>query len=78
MESDEYKDLDIKFWFNGNGTADFALAHHEVFRDRCLNEMPDRFQDGVNYVWHCFKGGTHSYNCWLPELYNALLVFFTK
>ena len=78
LESDEYKDLDIKFWYNGNGTDDFALANHEEFRDRCLTEMADRFVDGENYVWLCFKGGTHSYNCWLPDLYNALLVFFTK
>jgi enterochelin esterase-like enzyme len=78
LESDAYKDLDVKFWYNGNGTADFSLAHHEAFRDRCLAEMPDRFQDGVNYAWINFKGGAHAYNCWLPDLYNSLLVFFTK
>ena len=78
LESDEYKDLDIKFWYNGNGSADFSLANHEAFRDRCLTEMADRFVDGENYAWINFKGGAHAYNCWLPDLYNALLVFFTK
>ena len=78
LESGEYKDLDIKFWYNGNGTTDFALENHEAFRDRCLTEMPDRFRDGDNYAWICFKGGSHAYNCWLPHLYNSMLVFFTK
>ena len=78
LESEEYKDLDIKFWYNGNGASDFALQNHEAFRDRCLTEMPDRFVDGENYAWICFKGGSHAYNCWLPDLYNSLLVFFTK
>jgi enterochelin esterase-like enzyme len=40
--------------------------------------MPDRFVDGENFAWISFKGGAHAYNCWLPDLYNSLLVFFTK
>ena len=76
LESEEYKDLDIKFWYNGNGTMDFALENHEAFRDRCLTEMSERFRDGENYAWICFKGGSHAYNCWLPHLYNSMLVFF--
>lgn len=78
LESDEYRNLDIKFWYNGNGTADFALANHEEFCDKIRTEMSDRFEDGENFVWINFKGGTHAYNCWLPDLYNSLLVFFTK
>ncbi len=78
LESDEYRDLPIRFWYNGNGSADFSLANHEAFRDRCLTEMDDRFADGENYAWVSFKGGAHAYNCWLPDLYNSLLVFFTK
>ena len=61
---------------NGNGTMDFALENHEAFRDRCLTEMSERFRDGDNYAWICFKGGSHAYNCWLPHLYNSMLVFF--
>ncbi len=76
--SEEYKDLPILFWYNGNGTADFALPNHEAFRDLCLREMPDRFTDGENYAWVCFKGASHAYNAWLPDLYNSMLVFFTK
>lgn len=72
------KDLDVKFWYNGNGTADFSLENHEQFRDLCLSEMPERFRDGDNYAWISFRGGAHAYNAWLPDLYNSLLVFFTK
>lgn len=78
MESDEYKDLDVKFWYNGNGSADFALDRHEQFRDQLLNGMPDRFRDDDNYAWISFPGGRHAFNCWLPHLYNTMLVFFTK
>lgn len=78
LESEEYKDLDIKFWYSGNGTADFSLPNHEAFRDRALTEMSDRFVDGENFAWVNFKGGAHAYNCWLPDLYNSMLVFFTK
>lgn len=78
LESEEYKDLDIKFWYSGNGTADFSLANHEAFRDQALTEMADRFVDGENFAWVSFKGGAHAYNCWLPDLYNSMLVFFTK
>ena len=78
LESDPYKDLEIKFWYNGNGSGDFALEHHEAFKNRVLAEMPDRFVDGDNFAWICFRGGAHAYNAWLPDLYNSMLVFFTK
>ena len=32
----------------------------------------------LRYCWICFKGGSHAYNCWLPHLYNSMLVFFKK
>lgn len=78
LEGEAYQDLDIKFWYNGNGTGDFALANHEDFCDFVLNEMFDRFEDGENFVWVNLRGGAHAYNSWLPDLYNSLLVFFTK
>ncbi|MBQ9308772.1 MAG: hypothetical protein IJ229_12685 [Clostridia bacterium] len=78
LEGEEYSELPIRFWYNGNGSADFALENHETFRDRVLTEMPERFTDGENYAWVAFKGASHAYNAWLPHLYNSLLVFFTK
>lgn len=76
LTSEEFKDLPIYFWYNGEGTADFALGSHIGLRDFALSEMSDRFVDGENYCWVIFKGGTHAYNCWLPHTYNALRVFF--
>ena len=78
LESDEYRDLDVKFWYNGNGENDFALENHQEFLETCLAEMPDRFADGENVAWISFKNGAHAMTCWLPDLYNSLLVFFTR
>lgn len=72
----EYADYPVKFWYNGNGTADFSLDNHQEFVGKALEQMPDRFRDGDNYAWVCFDGGTHSYNCWILDLYNSLLAFF--
>ena len=73
LNSDEYKDLPVKFWYNGSGSADMAHDEHQIMAQKVLAE---RFTDGVNYCWVEFKGGTHAYNCWLPHLYNCLRVFF--
>ena len=78
LESEEYRDLDVKFWYNGNGENDFALPNHRQFLDSCLAEMSDRFADGDNVAWISFKNGAHALTCWLPDFYNSLLVFFTK
>lgn len=72
----EFAGYDVKFWYNANGTADFSLENHEEFMKRALEEMSDRFEDGRNYAWVNFEGGTHSYNCWILDLYNSLLCFF--
>lgn len=76
MESDEYKDLSIGFWYHGEGSSDYALEGHLQLCEQIFNHMSDRVTDGENYAYVEFKGGTHSYNCWLPHLYNCLLVFF--
>lgn len=73
-----FADYDFKYWYNGNGSADFALENHEAFRDLVLAEMPDKFRDGENYAWISFTGGSHAFNCWLPHFYNSLLVFFQQ
>ena len=76
LESEEFKDLPILYWYNGEGTGDFALDGHVAMRDFVLSEMSDRFVDGENFCWVIFKGGTHAYNCWLPHTYNCLKIFF--
>lgn len=72
----EFADYDVKYWYNGNGTDDFALENHQEFVTRALEEMPDRFKDGENYSFVLFEGGVHAYNAWIVDLYNSLLCFF--
>jgi hypothetical protein len=72
----DFKDYDIKFWYNGNGKGDFALENHQAFKEQVLSEMSDRFVDGENYAWVVIKDGAHMYNSWVVDLYNSLLVFF--
>lgn len=78
LESDEYKDYDFKYWYNGNGTADFSLENHEEFLSEVLEEMPDRFSLDKNVAWVVFQDGGHAYNCWIADLYNSLLAFFKQ
>ena len=78
LESEEYKDFDFKYWYNGNGTEDFSLENHEEFLNEVLEKMPDRFSLDKNVAWVVFDGGGHAYNCWIADLYNSLLVFFKK
>ena len=66
----------IKFWFHGDGTEDGARDNHVKFCEAILENMSDRVTDGVNFCYIEYKGGTHSYSCWLPEMYNCLRVFF--
>ena len=74
--NDTYKDYDIKFWFNGNGKADFAKDNHEAFRDQVLEKLPDKFTDGENYAFVSLRDGGHMYLSWIVDLYNMLLVTF--
>ncbi len=76
LNAEGFKELPFKFWYNGNGNKDIAYEEHRDFCRDVLEMMPERFTDGVNYCWIEFKGGTHAYNCWLPDLYNCMKVFF--
>lgn len=78
LNSDEFKDYPINFWYNGNGSADMAHDEHQVFFQTMVEKMPERFVDGETTCWVEFKGGSHAYNCWLPHLYNCLKIFFKK
>ena len=75
---DSFGDLECLYLYNGNGTADTALEGHDKFAHALLEEMPEKFVEGENWCWVCFKGGSHAYNCWIVDLYNSMLVFFKK
>lgn len=66
----------ILYMYNGNGTTDIAHDEHDEFAHGILAEMPETFQDGKNFCWIDFKGGSHAYNCWIVDLYNSMLVWF--
>ena len=78
LESEEYRNCDFKYWYNGNGTEDFSLENHEEFLNEVLEKMPDRFCLDNNVAWVVFDGGGLAYNCWIADFYNSLLVFFKK
>lgn len=73
-----FSPYDLKFWYNGNGSADIAHDEHKGLLDATLPKLGDKVKDAENYAWVEFKGGTHSFNCWILHLYNCMLVFFEK
>ena len=74
--TDTFKDYPIKFWYNGNGKADFAKADHEAFLEKVKAELGDKFVDGENFAYVSLRDGGHMYFSWLVDLYNSLLVFY--
>jgi len=81
LNAEENRKYDVKYWYNGTGTADTvgnANVNQETFWKQALEEMGDRFKNGKNTCLIVFKGGSHAYNCWIMDLYNSLLMFFTK
>ncbi len=76
LNADGVKDLPIKFWYNGNGKADIAHDEHDEFCHGVLEAMPERFTDGENFAWVDLRDGSHSYQSWIADLYNCMLVFF--
>ena len=71
-----YKDYPVKFWYNGNGRADFAKANHDAFLEQVKAEMSEQFVDGENFAYVVLRDGAHMYFSWAVDLHNALLVFF--
>ena len=74
--TETFKDYPIKFWYNGNGKADFAKSNHDEFIEKVKSELPDTFTDGENLAYVIKRDGAHMYKSWIVDLHNALLVFF--
>lgn len=77
MEED-FADYPIKYWYNGQGLEDIAFVEHIQFHNDVTSKMTDTFVDGENYAMVVFPDGAHNWLSWVAELYNCLLVFFTK
>ena len=75
---DAGSDLPVHYWYNGNGSEDMALNNHTAFLNTVMTEMPERFVDGENFAWIVKEGSAHTYENWITDLYNTLLVFFVQ
>lgn len=71
-------DYPVYFWYNGNGTEDFSAENHINFHNMVMERLSDRFADGVNYALVVKDGASHSYENWITDLYNMLLISFNK
>lgn len=68
----------IHYWYNGNGTEDFSLGNHANFINTAREEMSDLFVEGENMCFVVKEGSAHTYENWLTDLYNVLIVFFAE
>ena len=75
---EQFQDYDISYWYNGNGSMDYALDEHLSFHRQVMEELSERFVEGDNYTFITLSDGTHSYSSWLTDLSNSLLVFFQE
>ena len=69
----------IRFWYNGTGDADTvggANESHTEFYNSAMDEISDKFTDGLNSVMIYKKTSGHDYNAWLADFYNAMLRFY--
>ena len=66
----------VRFWYNGNGTADFSYENHITFLNEVMAAQPDTWVDGENFALVVKEGSEHSYENWLTDLYNTLILFF--
>lgn len=71
-----FQDYPVKYWYNGNGSADFSLENHTEFLNQVTSQMTEKFTDGENYAFVVKEGAEHSYENWITDLYNNLLVLF--
>ena len=69
-------DRPIRYWYNGNGTEDFSLDSQVSLVNMARTELTDCLTDGENMAFVVKEGSAHTYENWLTDLYNILIVFF--
>ncbi len=79
LNSEEYKDYDVKYWYCGVGDQDrtggnFYQDVHKTYKQ--MVGRVDRLVDGENCAIVDIYYGNHTYECSLTNLYNALQKFF--
>ena len=71
-----YADFPPLYWYNGNGTEDFSLDSQVSLVNMARTELTDCLTDGENMAFVVKEGSAHTYENWLTDLYNILIVFF--
>lgn len=66
----------IHYWYNGNGTADFSLESQVSLVNAARTDLTGLLTDGENMAFVVKEGSAHTYENWITDLYNILLVFF--
>ncbi len=76
LDTEEYKDLPIHYWYISSGTFDFALPG-QLQDYKGLLETEPRMQEGANISFDVYPMRYHSAGNWHISLYNCLQNIFT-
>ena len=76
LQTEEFKDLPIHYWYVSTGNFDFALPG-QVEDYKGLLEVEPRMQEGVNTSFDTYPMRYHSAGNWHISLYNCLQKIFT-
>lgn len=76
LQSEEFKNLPIHYWYISSGTFDFALPG-QLQDYKGLIRIEPRLQEGVNISFDTYPMRYHSAGNWHVSLYNCLQKIFT-
>ena len=75
-ELDNFKDYDIKYFYNICGTADEIAWPHATNAVLNITSLTDKLDDDVNYKWQKIEGGIHDFDVWYLGFYNYVQLIF--
>lgn len=76
LQTEEFKELPIHYWYVSSGNFDFALPG-QLQDYKGLLETEPRMQEGVNISFDVYPMRYHSAGNWHISLYNCLQRIFT-
>ena len=76
LQSEEFQNLPIHYWYISSGTFDFALPG-QIGDYKGLLRTEPRLQEGVNISFDTYPMRYHSAGNWHISLYNCLQKIFT-
>ncbi len=78
MEATFAAERPVHYWYNGIATDDFSLGNLVSFVNQAREYLSHLFVEGENMAFVVKEGSAHTYENWLTDLYNVLLVFFVS